>query len=50
LFEGGFEFFHDFLGENVEIGKIVGSFAAFISDREGVEAGFAAVDATNSCL
>ena len=24
LFEGGFQVFHDFLGENVGIGKIVG--------------------------
>jgi len=28
LFEGGFEIFHDFLGDNVGIGKVVGSSAA----------------------
>jgi len=50
LFEGGFEIFHDFLGDNVGIGKVVGSSAAFISDPEDVEADFVAIDATNSCL
>ena len=34
----------DFLGENVEIGKIVGFFQAFVSEPEDVEAGFVAVD------
>lgn len=50
LFESGFEILHDFLGDNVGIGKVVGSSAAFISDPEDVEAGFVAIDATNSCL
>lgn len=36
LFEGGFEVFDDFLRENVGIGKVVGSFAAFVSDPEDV--------------
>jgi hypothetical protein len=43
LFEGGLEFFDDFLGEYVGIGKIVGFFATFVSDPEDVEAGFIAV-------
>jgi hypothetical protein len=30
LFEGGFEVFDDFLGENIGIGKAVGVFEAFI--------------------
>jgi hypothetical protein len=44
LFEGGFEVFDDFLGENVGIRWIVRLFEAFISQSENVEAGFVAVD------
>jgi hypothetical protein len=44
LFEGGFEIFDDFLGENVGIWKIVGFFEALISEPEDVEASFVAVD------
>jgi len=38
LFEGGFEVFDDFLGENVGVGQIVGVFEAFISEPQDVEA------------
>ena len=48
--EWGFEVFDNFPRENVGIGKVVGSFAAFISDPEDVEADFVAIDATTSCL
>jgi len=34
LFEGDVEIFHDFLGENVGIGKIVGFFEAFVPEPE----------------
>ena len=34
LSQGGVEVFDDFLGENVGIGKIVGSFAMFVSEPE----------------
>ena len=34
LFQGGFEVFDDFLGENVGIGKVVGFFEAFVSEPE----------------
>jgi hypothetical protein len=34
LFQGGFEVFHDFLGENVGIGKIVGFLQRFVSARK----------------
>jgi hypothetical protein len=43
MFQGGFEIFHDFLGENVGIGKMVGLFEAFISEPEDVEAGLEAL-------
>ena len=43
LFEGGFEVFDDFLGENIEIGKVVGFSKALISEAENVEADFVAV-------
>jgi hypothetical protein len=42
LFEGGFEIFDDFLGQNVWIGKSARFFEAFVSDPEDVEAGFVA--------
>jgi len=48
LFEGGFEIFDDFLGENVRIGEISRSFQAFVSEREDVEADFVPVDANSS--
>jgi hypothetical protein len=31
LFEGGFEVFDDFLGENMGIGEIVGFFEVFVT-------------------
>jgi len=37
LFEGGFEVFDDFLGENVWTGKVVEFFEAFVSEPEDVE-------------
>jgi hypothetical protein len=43
LFEGGFVVFDNLLGENVGIGEIVRPFEAFVSEREDVEAGLAAV-------
>ena len=36
LFEGGFELIDYFLGENVEIGKVVGLFEPFVSEPEDV--------------
>jgi hypothetical protein len=33
LFEDGFEVFDDFLGENTRLGKIVGFFEAFVSEK-----------------
>jgi hypothetical protein len=50
LFEDCFEVFDDFLSQIVGIGKIIGFFHAVISEQEDFGAGFAAVDATNSCL
>jgi len=44
LFEGGFEVFDDFLGENVGVGEIVRVFEAFVSEPEDVGAGFVAAD------
>jgi len=44
LFEGGFEIFDDFLGEDIRIGEIVGFFEAIVSEPEDVEAGLVAVD------
>ena len=44
LFEGGFEVFDDFLGENVGIGEIVGFFQALVAEPEDIEAGLVAVD------
>ena len=44
MFEGGFEIFDDFLGEDVGIGKIIGFFECFVSEPEDVEAGLVAVD------
>jgi len=41
LFEGGFEIFDDFLGENILSGKIVGFFEAFVFEPEDDKAGFA---------
>jgi hypothetical protein len=32
--EDGFEVFDDFLGENTRLGKIVGFFEAFVSEKE----------------
>ena len=43
LFEGGFEIFNDFLGQNVGIGEVVGLFEALVSEPEDVEAGLVAV-------
>ena len=43
LFEGGFEVFDNFLGENIGIGEIVGFFQTFVAEPENVEAGFVAV-------
>jgi len=43
LFEGGFEVFDDFLGENVGIGKIVGVFKAFVPEPEDGQARLVAV-------
>jgi hypothetical protein len=40
LFEDSIEVFHDFLGENVGIGKIVGLFEALVSEPYAVPAGF----------
>lgn len=40
LFEGGFEVFDDFLGQNIGIWEVVGFFEAFISEPEDVGAGF----------
>jgi hypothetical protein len=34
LFEGGFEVFDDFLGEDVGVGEIVGFFEAFVTQPE----------------
>jgi hypothetical protein len=33
----------DFLGDNIQIGEVVGCFAAFVSKPKDVEAGFVAV-------
>jgi hypothetical protein len=44
LFQGGFEVFDDFLGDNVRLGEIVGLFQAFVSEPENIQAGFVAVD------
>ena len=44
MFQGGFEVFDNFLGENVGIGRVVGSFAAFVSEPEDVEAGFVVIE------
>ncbi|MBI2349924.1 MAG: hypothetical protein HYV00_00295 [Deltaproteobacteria bacterium] len=44
LFEGGFEVFDDFLGQDVGIGKVVGFFDAFIFEPEDVEAGLVTGD------
>jgi hypothetical protein len=44
LFEDGFEFFDDSLGEHVEIGKIIGFFEAFVSEPEDIKAGFVPVE------
>jgi hypothetical protein len=41
--ECGFEIFNDLLGENVGSGKIVGFFAALISEPEDFEAGYIVV-------
>jgi hypothetical protein len=43
LFEGGFEVFDDFLGENVGIEEFVRFFAASSRRPEDVAAGFVAV-------
>jgi hypothetical protein len=40
LFEGSFEVFDDWLGENIRIGKIVEFFQAFVSQPGDVQAGF----------
>jgi len=40
LFEGGFEVFDDFLGQNIGVREIVGFFETFVSEPEDVEAGF----------
>ena len=50
LFEGGFEVFDDFLGENVGIREVVGFFEAFVSEPEDVEAGFVALVSSSSPL
>src|SRR5436309_1348975 len=42
LFEGGLEVVHDFLGDDVGIGKVVGGFEALVLEPEDVEAGFVA--------
>jgi hypothetical protein len=42
LFEGRFEVFDDFLGEEVGIGEVVGLFETFVSEPEDVEAGLVA--------
>jgi hypothetical protein len=44
LFEGSFEVFDDFLGEDVGIEEVVGFFQAFVPEPEDIEAGFVAVD------
>jgi hypothetical protein len=43
LFEGGFEVFDDFLGQNVGVGEVIGFFECFVSELEDVEIGFVAV-------
>jgi hypothetical protein len=43
LFEGSFEVFDNFLGENIEIGKVVGFPKALISEPEDVEADVVAI-------
>jgi hypothetical protein len=36
LFEGGFQIFDDFLGEDVGIREVVGFFEAFVSEPEDI--------------
>jgi len=44
LFEGGFQVFDNFLGEDIGIWEVVGFFEAFVSEPEDVEARLVAVD------
>src|SRR5262245_20526758 len=43
-FEGGFQVFEIFSGQNVGVREIVGFFECFVTEPENVEAGFVAVD------